>query len=87
MPLKPEPVDFSVLTRLAAIDARCDWSIRRGTHRGTRVYWVRVWERAALPVAEFERPTGAVSFYRWTLADSLLGVALAAEERGWHRPI
>jgi hypothetical protein len=84
--LRPEPVPPETLARVAALDARCDWSIRRGERRGQRVYFVRVWERRADDGAAVSGWDGATSFYRWTLADALLALALAAESRGWHRP-
>lgn len=71
------------LERLAAIDARCDWTVSRGTQRSDRVYFCRVWERGK-ERDYLER--GPSKFYRSTLADALRGIVLAAEDRGWHRP-
>ena len=86
MRLRPVSIPPETLERLAALDARCDWSVRRGERRGTRVYWVRVWERQADGTVPYSGVDGSVSFYRWTLAEALLSLAMAAEERGWHRP-
>jgi hypothetical protein len=83
MPLRPVAIPPDTLARLAAIDARCDWTVTRGTQRSDRVFFCRVWERGR---RDDYLVGGSSSLYRATFADALLAIVLAAESRGWHRP-
>lgn len=82
MALRPVSIPIDTLQRLAAIDARCDWTVTRRAQRGDRAFFCRVWERGK---EEDFHVGGASRVYRSTLADALLAIVLAAEDRGWHR--
>ena len=82
MTLRPVPIPPETLARLAALDARCDWTVTRASQRSDRVYFCRVWERGK---QDDYLEGGASRFYRSTLADALRSIVLAAEQRGWHK--
>lgn len=83
MALRPVAIPIDTLQRLAAIDARCDWTVTRRAQRGDRAFFCRVCERGK---EDDYHVGGASRVYRSTLADALLAIVLAAEDRGWHRP-
>jgi hypothetical protein len=90
MGLKAVPIPCELWQRLAALDARCDFEIKRenanepSERLRSRVNFDRQWHVRIWPKGE---PAKAVSVYFGTLEPSLRRAVEMAEGYGWQREL